>query len=91
MAEQDNTKGLQFHDLSFEQALEHLDEIVRAMETGGLTLAEYMQLFENGLKLARHCSEMLSETELRISRIQTAYGDQEHIAEKKDKAGDEGC
>ena len=87
MTEQDNVSETQFKELSFEQALTRLEEIVQAMETGGLKLEEYMQLFEDGLKLARHCSGMLSETELRISWIRTAYGDQEQIVETQDQDG----
>lgn len=63
-------------DLSFEQALNRLEETVSTLEAGGLTLAEATRLFEDGMKLARHCSEMLAAAELRISRIQTSYGEQ---------------
>ena len=62
--------------LTFEQALTGLDETVQTLEKGGLPLTESTQLFEEGMKLARTCSEMLAATELRISRIQTAYGEQ---------------
>ena len=61
-------------DLSFEEALARLDETVQAMEAGGLTLAEATRLFEEGMRLARLCSEQLAAAELKISRIQTAYG-----------------
>ena len=63
-------------DLTFEQALTGLDETVQTLEKGGLPLTDSTQLFEEGMKLARACSEMLAATELRISRIQTAYGEQ---------------
>ena len=63
-------------DLTFEQALTRLDETVQTLEKGGLPLTESTQLFEEGMKLARTCSEMLAATELRISRIQSAYGEQ---------------
>jgi exodeoxyribonuclease VII small subunit len=62
--------------LTFEQALERLDQTVKAMESGGLSLADATRLFEEGMQLARMCNEMLASAELRISRIQTAYGEQ---------------
>ncbi len=62
--------------LSFEQALSRLDETVQSLETGGLTLSDATRLFEEGMKLARLCSELLAAAELKISRIQTAYGEQ---------------
>jgi exodeoxyribonuclease VII small subunit len=63
-------------NLSFEEALARLDETVEALEAGGLPLAETTRLYEKGMRLARICSEMLAAAELKISQIQTAYGEQ---------------
>ena len=63
-------------DLTFEQALGRLDETVKALEAGELSLSDATHLFEEGMKLARICSEMLATAELRISRIRTTYGEQ---------------
>ena len=63
-------------DLTFEHALNQLDETVHALEAGGLPLAEATRLFEQGMRLARISSEMLAAAELKISQIQTAYGEQ---------------
>ena len=68
-------------DLSFEQAISRLDETVQAMEAGGLSLTDATRLFEEGMKLARVCNEMLANAELRITRIQTAYGEQMRMLE----------
>ena len=72
-------------DLTFEQALNELDKTVKALEAGGLTLTEATSLFEKGTKLARVCSEMLANAELRISRIRTAYGEQMRMLEDDDR------
>ena len=63
-------------DLTFEQALAKLDEAVQSLEAGGLPLSQATSLFEEGMKLARVCNEMLSAAELKITRIRTAYGEQ---------------
>ena len=63
-------------DLSFEQALERLDGTVEALESGGLSLEESTRLYEEGIGLARLCSEALASAELRITRIRTAHGEQ---------------
>lgn len=63
-------------DLTFEQALERLDNTVQALESGGLSLEEATRLYEDGIKLARMCSESLASAELRITRIRTAHGEQ---------------
>lgn len=73
-------------DLSFEQAMSRLDETVAALEAGGLALADATRLFEEGMKLARLCSEMLASAELRITRIQTAYGEQMRMLEEQGQA-----
>ena len=63
-------------DLSFEEALQQLDETVDALESGSLTLSQSMAMYERGMKLARVCNEMLTSAELKITRIRTAYGEQ---------------
>ena len=79
-----------FDSLTFEQALNRLDETVQALEAGGLPLADATRLFEEGMKLARVCSEMLVAAELRISRIQTAYGEQMRMLEDEGAEQQEG-
>ena len=63
-------------EISFEEAYTSLEETVRALEEGGLSLSEATRLFEEGTRLARICNELLSAAELRITRLQTAYGEQ---------------
>ena len=63
-------------ELTFEQALARLDETVRALEAGDLPLDEATRLYEQGMKLAQTCNEMLASAELRITKIRTAYGEQ---------------
>ena len=63
-------------DISFEEAYTSLEETARALEEGGLSLSEATRLFEEGTRLARICNELLSAAELRITRLQTAYGEQ---------------
>ena len=67
---------LDFSDLTFEQALERLDQTVQALESGGLSLDDSTRLYEEGMALARMCSETLAAAELRITRIRTAHGEQ---------------
>ena len=62
--------------MTFEQALTRLDETVRALEAGDLPLDEATKLYERGMRLARVCGEKLAAAELKISQIQTAYGEQ---------------
>ena len=61
---------------SFEDAFARLEQTVAALETGGLTLEQATKLYEEGMRLAKQCNEMLSATELKITRLQTSYGQQ---------------
>ena len=69
-------------DLTFEQALEQLEETVRAMEEGELSLQQTTALFERGMRLANYCGDLLSKAELKITQIQTAYGESPGPAEE---------
>ena len=79
--------GKDFSELTFEDALARLNDTVQEMEAGGLTLDDATRKFEEGMSLARHCSELLTEAELKITRIKTAYGEQMRLPQDDDEAG----
>ena len=53
-------------DLTFEKAMEVLEEIVGDLEEGGLPLEESLTKFSRGIELIKYCNEKLSETEKKI-------------------------
>jgi exodeoxyribonuclease VII small subunit len=55
--------------LTFEQAFEELETIVSKLEAGELTLEESVALYERGQALARLCSDLLDNAELRVQQI----------------------
>ena len=59
--------------LSFEGALNRLENIVQILQAGGLTLEQAVSLFEEGMKLARICSQRLDAAELKVTQLQTAF------------------
>jgi exodeoxyribonuclease VII small subunit len=50
----------------FETSLKKLEEIVRKLEGGELSLEDSLKAFEEGVKLAGFCSSKLNEAEKRI-------------------------
>ena len=56
-------------DMSYEDSLERLEEIVQRLETGKLPLDESLQLFEEGTRLTKVCQRRLTEAELRIEKL----------------------
>ena len=61
-------------ELTFEQALERLERLVERLEAGELTLAQSLEAFEEGMKLARRCNEQLTMAETRVLLLQEATG-----------------
>ncbi|WP_157249458.1 exodeoxyribonuclease VII small subunit [Nonomuraea typhae] len=52
---------------SYEQAREELTEVVRRLETGGLTLEQSIELWERGEKLAAVCEEWLQGARVKLA------------------------
>ncbi len=76
MLEPQNSERLlsDLQTLSFEEAFTRLGGMVETLESGGLPLAQAAELFEQGMTLVRRCSELLEETELRISLVRDNAG-----------------
>jgi exodeoxyribonuclease VII small subunit len=55
---------------SFEEALEKLESIVDAMESGDLPLDTLLARFEEGVKLVKTCQSRLEEAEVRIQKLE---------------------
>jgi exodeoxyribonuclease VII small subunit len=53
-------------ELKFEQALKRLEDIVQELEQGELELDRSLEIFEEGVKLARLCTRKLDEANRRI-------------------------
>lgn len=50
----------------FEKNLNQLEDLVKKLETGELSLDDSLKQFEKGIKIARECQESLSDAEQRI-------------------------
>jgi exodeoxyribonuclease VII small subunit len=56
-------------ELSYEEALAELEEIVSALEGEQKQLDESIKLFERGQALAAHCSVLLEAAELKVKQV----------------------
>lgn len=52
---------------AYEQARDELTELVKRLETGGLTLEQSLQLWERGEELAAICEEWLEGARARLA------------------------
>ncbi|HOM01350.1 MAG TPA: exodeoxyribonuclease VII small subunit [Acetivibrio sp.] len=52
---------------SFEESLKELEEIVRQLEKGELSLDESIEMFQKGMILSKDLGKMLDDMEKRVS------------------------
>jgi exodeoxyribonuclease VII small subunit len=60
--------------LSFEQAMQELEQLVRRLEEGRLPLEEALSAYERGMQLKNHCETKLKAAKLRVDQIVTTDG-----------------
>ena len=58
--------------MTFEAAMERLEQIVRAMERGDVQLDESLKLFQEGTELVRTCGKMLEDAQMQVKMVLTA-------------------
>ena len=61
---------------SFEDAFTRLESVVRRLESGQMSLDQSTALFEEGMQLAKTCTELLNGAELKIQRLQRGLAEQ---------------
>ena len=59
----------EMNDYSYEEAIEHIENILAKMDEGDVPLAESMKNFENGMKLIAHCENILNLYERKITKV----------------------
>ncbi len=56
-------------NLSFEEAYAQLEAAVSALQDGQMPLERALQYYEEGMKLAQHCHELLQKADLRVQQL----------------------
>lgn len=56
-------------DLSFEEAMAELEEVVRKIDSGDAPLEAAISLYDRGEALHRHCQAKLAAAEEKIAKI----------------------
>ena len=60
---------MDIENISFEQALKELENIVRNLESGAIALDDSLENFENGIKLVRRCNLLLDNAEKKVKKL----------------------
>lgn len=84
-------------DVSFEEALNELEQIAEKLERGQLTLEDSIKAYERGMDLKKICTERLKEAEGKIEflakspdgKIVKENAIREHKEKEKDKKSKE--
>lgn len=66
-------------EMTFEQAMKRLEEIVTQLEAGEAPLDKSMSLFEEGTKLSAFLSKTLDEAEQKVLMIQKQEGQEQEV------------
>lgn len=54
---------------SFEENMQRLEQIVRAMERGDVALEESLKLFREGTDMVRACGKLLDNAEMQVKMV----------------------
>lgn len=65
----------QHDNMTFEQALQRLEEIVQKLEDGDAPLEKAVELFQEGMALSKRCSSQLDSVEKRIEMLMEENGE----------------
>ncbi len=59
-------------DMNFEDALGALEDIVRSLESGQVSLEQSIEIYTRGTQLRQHCDNKLKDATARIEKITKA-------------------
>ncbi len=61
--------GKEIADLSFEEAMASLEQVVAKLESGNAPLEQSIDLYTQGTKLKAHCETKLKDAQAKIEKI----------------------
>ncbi len=62
-------------EISFEEAIEKLEEIVNSLESGSFPLEESLKLYEEGVKLVNLCNKKITNVEKSVKILLNSNGE----------------
>ncbi|MFD2681177.1 exodeoxyribonuclease VII small subunit [Bacillus seohaeanensis] len=70
------TKENKEQEISFEKAMEQLEEIVEKLEEGEVPLEKAIKYYQKGMELTKYCHDTLQKAEKQLTKIITDEGEQ---------------
>jgi exodeoxyribonuclease VII small subunit len=56
-------------DMSFEEAMQELEAIVKQLEAGEMDLEKSIKSYERGTELKKHCDSKLKQASMKIEKV----------------------
>jgi len=72
-------------ELTFEQAMQQLEEIVGKLEEGDVPLENAINYYQNGMQLAKFCGDKLNAVQDKMAKIMNDQGDFESFQIQEDE------
>lgn len=72
---------------NFEDSLKELEQIVEALEAGGLSLDDSLKAFEKGVGITKDCQQALDQAEQKV-RVLTRDSNGDIAVQPLDESGD---
>ncbi|ART77120.1 exodeoxyribonuclease VII small subunit [Sutcliffiella horikoshii] len=73
-------------DVTFEEAMKDLENIVEKLEEGDVPLEEAISFYKEGMKLSKLCHDKLSHVEAEMEQILKENGELESFQVQEDEA-----
>lgn len=61
--------GKELDEMTFEECLAALEELVKKLESGNLDLDKSMEVYEEAIVLRDRCKKMLTETDRKVQKL----------------------
>ncbi|WP_064091612.1 exodeoxyribonuclease VII small subunit [Rossellomorea aquimaris] len=71
-------------ELSFELAMEQLEEIVEKLEEGEVPLEKALQFYQKGMELSKYCHDTLQKAENQLTKMMTDEGEKAFDIEEEE-------
>lgn len=66
-------------EVTFEQQMRELEELVGQLEHGELSLDDALKAFEQGTKLVNACKAQLAQAEMKVEQVINASGETQPV------------
>jgi exodeoxyribonuclease VII small subunit len=61
-------------EITFEDAMKRLEEIVETLGEGNLSLEDSLKMFQEGMELCKICNKKLDEAEYKVEKLMEKEG-----------------